>query len=79
MGSLELVRTGDRLKASLITVLHTDIDVYTIRMARVRIIELRNDMEAIMDDIGKGLQGIYDPSKPSPVIAKTQKNFGGFP
>lgn len=39
-----------------------DIDVYAVRLARVRIIELRNDHKAIMDDILKGLQGVYNPA-----------------
>jgi 26S proteasome regulatory subunit N4 len=39
-----------------------DIDVWEVRHARVRIIELRNDLKAIMDSIMKGLQGVYDPS-----------------
>lgn len=38
-----------------------DIDVWAVRHARVRIIELKNDMEKIMDDIGKALEGVYDP------------------
>ena len=39
-----------------------DIDIYAVRGARVRIIELRNDLEATMNAIGKALEGIYDPS-----------------
>lgn len=39
-----------------------DIDIYVVRGARVRIIELRNDLKAVMDSIGKALEGIYDPS-----------------
>lgn len=39
-----------------------DIDIYAVRGARVRIIELRNDLKAVMDAIGKALEGIYDPS-----------------
>lgn len=39
-----------------------DIDVWEVRHARVRIIELRNDLKDIMDSIHKGLQGVYDPS-----------------
>lgn len=38
-----------------------DIDVWAVRHARVRIIELRNDMEKVMDDIGKALEGVYGP------------------
>ena len=47
-----------------------DIDVWEVRHARVRIIELRNDLKDVMDAIMKGLQGVYDPSlvidKPEP-------------
>ncbi|KDR82812.1 hypothetical protein GALMADRAFT_238374 [Galerina marginata CBS 339.88] len=39
-----------------------DIDIYAVRSARVRIIELRNDLKAIMDAIGKALEGVYDPA-----------------
>jgi 26S proteasome regulatory subunit N4 len=39
-----------------------DIDIYAVRGARVRIIELRNDLDAVMNAIGKALEGIYDPS-----------------
>ena len=39
-----------------------DIDIWAIRTARVRIIELRNDLRDIMDAIGKALEGVYDPS-----------------
>ncbi|KAF8964394.1 hypothetical protein BDZ97DRAFT_1816331 [Flammula alnicola] len=39
-----------------------DIDIYAVRGARVRIIELRNDHKAVMDLIAKALEGIYDPT-----------------
>lgn len=39
-----------------------DIDVWEVRHARVRIIELRNDLKAIMDQIMTGLQGVFDPT-----------------
>lgn len=38
-----------------------DIDVYAVRHARVRLIELRNDHAAIMDSIAKALQDVYKP------------------
>jgi len=41
---------------------HADIDIYAVRGARVRIIELRNDLKAVVDAIGKALEGIYDPA-----------------
>ncbi|KAF8631056.1 hypothetical protein AX15_002662 [Amanita polypyramis BW_CC] len=49
-----------------------DIDVWTVRTARVRIIELRNDLSAVMSAIAKALEGVFDPalaqqaSAPSP-------------
>jgi len=33
-----------------------------VRNARVRIIELRNDLKAIIADIAKALEAVYDPS-----------------
>ena len=39
-----------------------DIDVWEVRHARVRIIELRNDLSAVMNSIMNGLQGVFDPS-----------------
>lgn len=39
-----------------------DIDVFLVRGARVRLIELRNDLKAVMDAIAKALERVYDPS-----------------
>lgn len=39
-----------------------DIDVYAVRSARVRIIELRNDLNAITNEIAKALETIYNPA-----------------
>lgn len=39
-----------------------DIDVWEVRHARVRIIELRNDLRGVMDSIAKGLEALYDPA-----------------
>ena len=39
-----------------------DIDVWEVRHARVKIIELRNDLKAVMDDIFSGLQNVFDPA-----------------
>jgi len=36
-----------------------DLDVWAVRHARVRIIELRNDLTALMDEIAKTLETIY--------------------
>src|SRR6266581_477360 len=40
----------------------SDIDVWAVRLARVKIIELRNDLNRLMDDIQKALEVVYDPS-----------------
>lgn len=37
-----------------------DIDIYAVRGARVRIIELRNDLAAVMNAVGKALEGVYE-------------------
>ena len=39
-----------------------DIDIWAVRHARVKIIELRNDRDALMNDIGLALQSVYDPA-----------------
>ncbi|KAF9267390.1 hypothetical protein L218DRAFT_894633 [Marasmius fiardii PR-910] len=39
-----------------------DIDIFAVRGARVRIIELRNDLEALTNEIGKALEEVYNPS-----------------
>ncbi|KAI0057805.1 hypothetical protein BV25DRAFT_1811872 [Artomyces pyxidatus] len=39
-----------------------DLDIWAVRHARVRIIELRNDLKDIMDEIKKALEVVYDPS-----------------
>ncbi|KAG0700135.1 hypothetical protein DFH29DRAFT_853989 [Suillus ampliporus] len=39
-----------------------DVDLYAIRHARRRINELRNDFKAVMNEIDKALQAVYDPS-----------------
>lgn len=44
-----------------------DIDVWAVRHARVRIIELRNDLAALMDEIAKSLETVYRRSPPPPV------------
>ena len=36
-----------------------DIDIYAVRGARIRIIELRNDLEAIVSEIAKALEVVY--------------------
>ncbi|KAH7885223.1 hypothetical protein F5I97DRAFT_1937479 [Phlebopus sp. FC_14] len=46
-----------------------DLDIFTIRQARVRIIELRNDLKDVMADIGKALEQVYDPELGGPTAA----------
>lgn len=41
-----------------------DLDVWAVRKARVRIIELRNDLAALMDEIAKTLETVYRRSPP---------------
>ncbi|KAL1736592.1 hypothetical protein EV714DRAFT_241962 [Schizophyllum commune] len=43
-----------------------DMDIYAVRGARVRIIELRNDLNDLMNKIGKALEGVYDPALIAP-------------
>jgi 26S proteasome regulatory subunit N4 len=42
-----------------------DIDIWAVRTSRVRIIELRNDLKAVMDEIAKSLERIYSVSSAS--------------
>ncbi|KAI0050416.1 hypothetical protein FA95DRAFT_1555751 [Auriscalpium vulgare] len=39
-----------------------DLDIWAVRNARVRIIELRNDLKTAMDDVAKALERVYDRS-----------------
>ena len=41
-----------------------DLDVWAVRHARVRIIELRNDLAALMDEIADTLAAVYPRSPP---------------
>ena len=43
-----------------------DLDIYAIRSARARIIELRNDLKYTMAEIEKALQKVYDPTLAPP-------------
>lgn len=38
-----------------------DVDIYAVRGARKRIIELRNDLKACIQDVGKALEKVYEP------------------
>lgn len=39
-----------------------DVDVWAVRHARVRIIELRNDLKDVMGELAIALQSVYPPS-----------------
>ncbi|KAH6912618.1 proteasome 26S subunit [Coprinopsis sp. MPI-PUGE-AT-0042] len=43
-----------------------DIDIYAVRPARVRVIELRNDLKAVMNEIGKVLEHVFDVTAAAP-------------
>jgi 26S proteasome non-ATPase regulatory subunit 9 len=51
-----------------------DIDVWAVRHARVRIIELRNDLAALMDEIAKSLETVYRRSPPLPVEGEASRS-----
>ncbi|KAF9241122.1 hypothetical protein BU15DRAFT_45115 [Melanogaster broomeanus] len=54
-----------------------DLDVYTIRSARSRVIALRNDLRDVTNEIGKLLEQIYDPSlAPPPPLAPAEAAAG---
>jgi 26S proteasome non-ATPase regulatory subunit 9 len=40
-----------------------DVDIWAVRHARVRAIELRNDLSALMNEIGVALTAVYDPTQ----------------
>ncbi|KAG6831928.1 hypothetical protein H0H92_006529 [Tricholoma furcatifolium] len=53
-----------------------DIDVFAVRSARVRIIELRNDLSSVTNEVGKALETIYDPANaPKEVESEQLKPF----
>ncbi|THH19220.1 hypothetical protein EW146_g1918 [Bondarzewia mesenterica] len=51
-----------------------DIDIWAVRQARVRIIELRNDLSGLMDEIGEALQSVYDPANVQPSEGSVEKS-----
>lgn len=51
-----------------------DIDVFAVRHARVRIIELRNDMTTVMNDIAKALETLH--TNPINVPTSGESAFG---
>ena len=53
-----------------------DLDVWAVRHARVRIIELRNDLAALMDEIAKTLETVYRPSPPPQAEGESTSRSG---
>ena len=53
-----------------------DIEIWAVRSARVRIIELRNDLNAVMNAIAKALEGVFDPSLA--VTARAEEDLKPF-
>lgn len=52
-----------------------DIDVFAVRHARVRIIELKNDMNAVMDEIAKALENLHSqPQALAPLAAPVSES-----
>ena len=54
-----------------------DIDVWAVRTARVRIIELRNDHKGLMDNIMAALQDVYSPDTSAAESTPTSSNHSG--
>jgi 26S proteasome non-ATPase regulatory subunit 9 len=54
-----------------------DLDVWAVRHARVRIIELRNDLAALMDEIAKTLETVYPRTPPPPPAEGNEGEEGG--
>lgn len=48
-----------------------DIDLWIVRTARKRIIELRNDLKDVMDEIAGALERVYDPTLPTPASSSS--------
>ena len=53
-----------------------DLDVWAVRHARVRIIELRSDLAALMDEIAKTLETVYPREPPPPPAEKKGADEG---
>ena len=54
----------------------SDIDLWAVRKARVRIIELRNDMKDIMNELGKTLEDVYAQPGTSPTATNQEQHIG---
>jgi 26S proteasome non-ATPase regulatory subunit 9 len=52
-----------------------DIDIYAVRKARVRIIELRNDLKDVMNEAGKVLEEVYAKT-PEPDLGMESQEQG---
>lgn len=65
---IEILKTNDSTLSSPLLdpngFPRADIDIWAVRHARVKIIELRNDLKDVMDSIAKALEGIYVPPPP---------------
>jgi len=55
-----------------------DIDIYAVRNARVRIIELRNDLGAVTNNLAVALQSVYDPALAIPDSPQSSSNGKPF-
>ncbi|KAJ7784538.1 hypothetical protein B0H16DRAFT_1492898 [Mycena metata] len=55
-----------------------DIDIYAVRNARVRIIELRNDLSAVTNNLAVALQSVYDPALATPDSPQSSSNGKPF-
>ncbi|VDC04434.1 unnamed protein product [Peniophora sp. CBMAI 1063] len=50
-----------------------DIDVWAVRTARVRIIELRNDLSAVRGELAKALEKVYERKEEIPTASAPQE------
>ncbi|KAJ7288330.1 hypothetical protein C8J57DRAFT_1445707 [Mycena rebaudengoi] len=67
--SILSANAGSTMQSPLIDVdgfPRADIDIYAVRNARIRIIELQNDYARTMDAIAVALQSVYDPTLTPP-------------
>lgn len=56
-----------------------DIDLWVIRTARKRIIELRNDLKDMVDEIAIALEKVFDPSAPTPQSSSGARSNDAIP
>jgi hypothetical protein len=56
-----------------------DIDIWAVRHARVRAIEIRNDLSVLTDEMAKALSGVYDPAfRPADEAEETDERTNVF-